>query len=102
MPRTFCWRRGNSPATLRLLCAGGGRPSSDNVTSERIRSCLLIAYYYPPGGGVGVQRALKFSKYLPEFGWRPIVLTAEVPLGIPADQSLVVPGDVTLYRTAPT
>jgi glycosyltransferase involved in cell wall biosynthesis len=69
---------------------------------ESCRSCLLIAYYYPPGGGVGVQRALKFSKYLPEFGWRPVVLTAESPLGIPPDPSLVVPDHVALYRAAPT
>jgi hypothetical protein len=62
----------------------------------------LIAYYYPPGGGVGVQRALKFSKYLPQFGWRPLVLTAESPLGIPSDSSLTVPVGAVLYRAAPT
>lgn len=38
---------------------------------------LQISYYYPPMGGAGVQRALKFSKYLPEFGIQPIVLAAE-------------------------
>ena len=37
---------------------------------------LVIAYYFPPMGLSGVQRTLKFVKYLPEFGWRPIVLTA--------------------------
>src|ERR1700689_3090125 len=36
---------------------------------------LVIAYYFPPMGLSGVQRTLKFVKYLPEFGWRPIVLT---------------------------
>jgi len=30
---------------------------------------LVIAFIYPPLGGSGVQRTLKFSKYLPEFGW---------------------------------
>ena len=39
------------------------------------RSLLIIAYYFPPAGGAGVQRTLKFTKYLPEFGWNPIVLT---------------------------
>lgn len=36
---------------------------------------LVIAYYFPPMGLSGVQRTLKFVKYLPEFGWRPTVLT---------------------------
>ncbi len=36
---------------------------------------LMIAYYFPPMGGAGVQRTLKFAKYLPEFGWSPHVLT---------------------------
>ena len=36
---------------------------------------LVIAYYFPPMGLSGVQRTLKFVKYLPEFGWLPTVLT---------------------------
>lgn len=40
---------------------------------------LQIAYYYPPMGGAGVQRALKFSKYLPLFGIEPVVLCALDP-----------------------
>ena len=38
---------------------------------------LIISYYWPPGGGAGVQRCLKFSKYLPDFGWEPIIFTAK-------------------------
>ena len=38
---------------------------------------LIITYYWPPSGGAGVQRWLKFSKYLPEFGWEPIILTID-------------------------
>jgi glycosyltransferase involved in cell wall biosynthesis len=34
---------------------------------------LIISYYWPPSGGVGVNRCLKFAKYLPEFDWEPIV-----------------------------
>ncbi len=45
-----------------------GAPPSLNV--------LVIAYYFPPMGLSGVQRTMKFVKYLPDFGWRPIVLTA--------------------------
>jgi hypothetical protein len=37
---------------------------------------LFIAYYFPPIGGGGVQRSLKFCKYLPDFGFSPLVLTA--------------------------
>ena len=36
---------------------------------------LIVSYYFPPSGGPGVQRVLKFVKYLPEFGWDPAVLT---------------------------
>ena len=38
---------------------------------------LIITYYWPPAGGAGVQRWLKFVKYLPGFGWDPVVYTAE-------------------------
>jgi glycosyltransferase involved in cell wall biosynthesis len=38
---------------------------------------LIITYYWPPAGGAGVQRWLKFSKYLPDFGWEPIILTVD-------------------------
>ncbi len=38
---------------------------------------LIITYYWPPCGGAGVQRWLKFSKYMPEYGWQPYVLTVD-------------------------
>ncbi|MBN1388612.1 MAG: glycosyltransferase family 4 protein [Bacteroidales bacterium] len=38
---------------------------------------LIITYYWPPCGGAGVQRWLKFTKYLPDFGWEPFVLTVD-------------------------
>ena len=41
------------------------------------RRVLIIAYYFPPSGGSGVQRALKFVKYLPQFDWQPVVLTLD-------------------------
>jgi glycosyltransferase involved in cell wall biosynthesis len=47
-------------------------------------------------------RALKFSKHLPAFGWRPVVLTGHSPLGIPLDPSLEVPEGVAVYRVRPT
>lgn len=39
------------------------------------RNVLVVAYYFPPMGLSGVQRTLKFVKYLPQFGWQPTVLT---------------------------
>ena len=42
-----------------------------------MKKVLIISYYRPPAGGPGVQRVLKFAKYLPRFGWQPIVLTVE-------------------------
>lgn len=40
-----------------------------------MKRVLVIAYYFPPMGFSGVQRTLKFVKYLPEYGWEPTVLT---------------------------
>ena len=42
-----------------------------------MKKVLIITYYWPPSGGAGVQRWLKFAKYLPEFGWEPIILTVD-------------------------
>jgi glycosyltransferase involved in cell wall biosynthesis len=44
-----------------------------------LKKVLVIAYYWPPSAGSGVQRWLKFVKYLREFGWEPIVYTPENP-----------------------
>lgn len=50
---------------------------------------LVIAYYFPPMGLSGVQRTLKFVKYLPQYGWRPIVLTAGETPYYAHDESLL-------------
>lgn len=42
-----------------------------------MKKVLFISYYWPPAGGIAVHRNLKFVKYLKEFGWQPIVHTAE-------------------------
>lgn len=44
-----------------------------------MKKVLIITYYWPPAGGGGVQRWLKFAKYLPEFGWQPVIYTPENP-----------------------
>jgi len=45
--------------------------------SDSLKNVLFTAYWFPPGGEHGVQRAAKFCKYLPDFGYRPLVLTGE-------------------------
>ena len=54
-----------------------------------LKRVLIITYYWPPSGGGGVQRWLKFAKYLPEFGWEPIIFTPENPDFDQRDESLI-------------
>ena len=44
-----------------------------------MKKVLIITYYWPPSAGAGVQRWLKFSKYLPKFNWKPIIYTPANP-----------------------
>ena len=53
-----------------------------------MKKVLIITYYWPPSGGAGVQRWLKFAKYLPQYGWEPIIFTPENPEFAIQDQSL--------------
>lgn len=68
--------------------------------SEQNRKVLIIAYYWPPSGGSGVQRWLKFVKYLPAFGWEPHVFTPENPSFTIKDESLLkdVPDEAEIIR----
>ena len=65
------------------------------------RRVLILSYYFPPSGGPGVQRVLKFAKYLPSFEWTPIVLTVEEGAYPARDASLWqdVPASVEVHRT---
>ena len=66
-----------------------------------MKRVLLIAYHYPPArGSSGLQRTLKFSRYLQEFGWQPSVLTV-APRAHPSvgnDQMAEIPPDVEVER----
>ncbi|MCE2496265.1 MAG: glycosyltransferase [Flavobacteriales bacterium] len=66
-----------------------------------MKRVLIIAYYWPPAGGSGVQRCLKFAKFLPQFGWEPVVYTCENPAAFTWDQSLLndVPADLEVHKT---
>lgn len=50
---------------------------------------FIITYYWPPTGGGGVYRWLKFAKYLPEYGWEPIIYTPKNPHRAVYDFSLM-------------
>jgi glycosyltransferase involved in cell wall biosynthesis len=54
-----------------------------------MKRVLIISYYWPPNGGAGVYRWLKMSKYLPEFGWQPVVYTPENPEVVADDPGLL-------------
>ena len=66
-----------------------------------MRKVLIVAYYFPPSGGPGVQRVLKFVQYLRDFGWQPVVLTVADGTFPARDESLLekVPSDVRVVRT---
>lgn len=65
------------------------------------KKIVIITYYWPPAGGPGVQRWLKFAKYLPEFGWQPIIFTPENPSYPLLDKSLMkdVPENLEIIKT---
>ncbi|MCR9227124.1 MAG: glycosyltransferase [Flavobacteriaceae bacterium] len=65
-----------------------------------MRKILVIAYYWPPAGGPGVQRWLKFVKYLPDFGIEPIVYVPENPSYPLVDEKLVdeVPPSIKILK----
>jgi hypothetical protein len=65
-----------------------------------MKRVLIITYYWPPMGGSGVQRWVKFSKYLPSFGWQPVIYTPENPDFSIVDKSLVneIPKEAEVIR----
>ena len=66
-----------------------------------MKRVLIITYYWPPSGGSGVQRWLKMSKYLPEYGWQPVIYTtenAEYPIIDPSLEKDVAPEAEVIRR----
>ena len=59
------------------------------------KKILIITYYWPPAGGPGVQRWLKFAKYLPDFGYKPILTENKKFKGyfIPIEQKVCIDED---------
>lgn len=65
-----------------------------------MKKILIISYYWPPAGGSGVQRWLKFVKYFRKYGYEPIVYTPENPEYMAQDPGLLseIPSGTTIIR----
>jgi glycosyltransferase involved in cell wall biosynthesis len=68
-----------------------------------MKKVLIITYYWPPSGGAGVQRWLKLSKYLPSFGWEPVILTVDPQYASYPQQDLSLMNEISpgleIYHT---
>ena len=66
-----------------------------------MKRVLIITYYWPPTGGSGVQRWVKFAKYLPSEGWQPVIYTPENPEQLAIDHTLgsEIPEDAEIIKT---
>jgi hypothetical protein len=67
-----------------------------------MKKVLIITYYWIPSGGAGVQRWVKFAKYLRQYGWEPIIYTPENPEYPSIDHSFEkdIPADITVLKTS--
>ncbi len=65
-----------------------------------LQKVLIVLYYWPPAGGPGVQRWLKFAKYLPEFGIEPIIYAPKNPNYPIVDESLLkeIPTNIKIVK----
>jgi len=66
-----------------------------------MKKVLIITYYWIPSGGAGVQRWVKFAKYLRQYGWEPIIYTPQNPEYPTIDHSFEkdIPADITVLKT---
>lgn len=66
-----------------------------------MKRVLIISYYWPPTGGSGVQRWVKFAKYLPSEGWQPVIYTPDNPEQLAVDHSLEeeIPAEAEVIKT---
>ncbi|MDX9857811.1 MAG: glycosyltransferase family 4 protein [candidate division Zixibacteria bacterium] len=71
------------------------------MTSSPNKKVLIVSYAFPPSAAVGVYRVIKFCKYLPQFGWDPVILTVQEAVSFSRDESLLeqLPRDLKVYRS---
>ena len=65
-----------------------------------MKRVLIISYYWPPAGGSGLQRWVKFAKYLPAEGWQPVVYTPQNPELSSVDETLLkdIPAEAEIIK----
>jgi hypothetical protein len=84
------------------LCQKEGNISIQELQNNffELKKVLIITYYWPPSGGGGVQRWVKFVKYLRDFGWEPIVFTPSNPEIPSYDESMFkdIPEDIRIIK----
>ena len=70
------------------------------ATETKRKKVLIIAHYFPPAGGVGSFRVMKYVKYLRKFGWEPAVITAKEEAYQWIDNNLErnIPPSICIYR----
>ena len=76
--------------------------TGESDTPGPMKKLLMVSYLFPPVSGGGVQRTAKFVKYLPEFGWKPVVLTVKKAYDYYSDagHTADIPGEAEVIRTA--
>ena len=91
------WRKygRKSPRDMNRL-----RPGNDETRACN-KQILFISHMFPPQGGPGVQRSVKFVKYLPQFGWDSVVLTPRCTTWSQRDETLLkdIPPGTTVMKT---
>lgn len=91
----------NSHTAISMTATEAKRSPAPAPASAAVpRRVLVIAYAFPPVGGVSVQRVTKFVKFLPEFGWTSSVLTVANPSVPVYDEALLgeVPSGTQIAR----
>ena len=65
------------------------------------RKVLIVSFAFPPTNSIAAVRASKFAKYLPEFGWHPIILTVESGQFSATDTTYLedIPALAKIYKT---
>lgn len=65
-----------------------------------MKRILIITYYWPPAGGIGVHRCLKIAKYLSRMGWEPVIYTAQSPQYASIDNTNIdqIPADIEVIK----
>jgi len=66
--------------------------------SSQSKKVLMICFFFPPLGGGGIQRSVKFVKYLPDYNWRPMVLSVKNWHYHAEDNSPLPANDLKIFR----